>query len=914
MRVLCVAVLLLASFVAPVSARPPALSHATIGTVGRTTVVRHRVHVTAGGTLDVAGPLLVTDGGELSADAGARIVVAPGASIHVGRTAFIRLVGTVYEPVVLSCRTNDGPGCWGGVTVDGWAPINHGPATSPAARFATASGCREAGQGGPVYGGCDPNDSSGVIRYVQLRDAQDGLTLRGVGRRTVVERVQAHHSLASGATLVGGTADVRYLALTANGQFGMTWRGGWVGRAQYIVIQQDPAFAAGGMSGANGVDGGSDDATPRSAPTISNVFITVPLGAGNPYAAGPPRALILSRGTAGTLRNVLIFSSRVAVDLDDAATCSQAVSGGLTLRHVVVAGATSVGDADADPAACAPLGPSPGAEAAWLAQPVNRVTVLSGAQAVTLLRDGTDLLLPDVRARPQSVSTLTTPAVLPPNDGFFDQRSPEVNGVEASETTVIPWYSGWTIGGAIPPTPTAIVAGEVRSPLLGPLTNVLVTLAPTGLSARTNDIGRYAFVGVPGGAATLAVDDLPAGCSDVPTRDVVLPPGGTATEDVSVTCVPSPDVALAGGGRHVCGLDVNGAAWCWGDGASGQLGAGAVTGSVQPIAVTGGHAFQAVSASNDASCALDGARQLWCWGDNRSGQLGIGTTDAQRRDPTAVATIVRFKAVSVGSEHTCAISDIDDAYCWGSNVSGKLGIGTSGDTVRVPSLVLGGRKWRSISAGGAHSCGITTAGAAFCWGSNATGALGSLGVSQSLVPLAVAMPSGQTFLRLDAGESSTCAVAASSVGYCWGTNVVGQLGTGSTAPSGVPIPMAGGVPWSRIAMTAEPSFLTHACGVANSNDAYCWGLGADGQLGQPAPDLCAFLVLWGCARSPRAVPGVPPIQQIATSRFSTCALTVSGAVWCWGRNDVGQLGDGSTESRATAAVIAGAVTWPRLQP
>jgi alpha-tubulin suppressor-like RCC1 family protein len=881
-----------------------------IGTLGRTTRIAHRVHVAPGERLHIEGRVLLVDGGELSAGAGAHLVMAPGASIHVDRTAFIRLVGTVAEPVVLACRNADGPGCWSGVTVDGWAPINHGTLTSPAARFATASGCREAGAGGVVYGGCDPADSSGILRYVQIRDAQDGLILRGVGRRTTIERVQAHHSLGSGVSIVGGTVDVRYLALTVNGQFGLTWRGGWIGRGQYVVIQQDPAYAAGGILGANGVDAGPDDALPRSAPTLSNVLVTVPLTAGNPYSSAPPRAVILARGTAGTLRNVLVVSSRVGIDVDDAATCSQAVSGALTLRHAVIASVQDVGDPDADPPECTALGASPASEAGWVGQTTNQVTVLSAAQAATLLRDGADLLLPDFRARPISVPLLTGAAVLPPSDGFFDQRAPEVNGVETSEVTVIPWYSGWTVGGALPPSPTVIVNGVVSSPVVGPLPNVLVTVAPSGFSIRTDELGRYAIIGVPGGSATLSVTDLPLGCASLSPRELVLRPGGDVTEDFTTACVPAPELALAGGGRHVCGLDVTGHAWCWGDGASGQLGGGTLNGSLAPMAVIGGLTFQAIAASNDATCAIDGARAMWCWGDNRTGQLGIGVADPVRNVPSVVAGTVRFKAVSVGSEHACAISDIDDAYCWGANIGGKLGLGTSGDTVLAPSLVAGGRKWRAVSAGGAHTCGITTAGVAFCWGTNTTGALGASGVTQSSVPVAVSVPAGQSFIRLEAGESSTCAVASTGVGYCWGTNIVGQLGTGSTASSGVPIPVAGGVQWSRIAMTAEPSFLTHTCGVGTSGTGYCWGLGQDGQLGLASPDICSFLIAWGCARSPQLVPVLPPVLQMATSRASTCALTRGSGVWCWGRNDLGQLGDGTTNNRTTPAAVSGSVVWP----
>jgi alpha-tubulin suppressor-like RCC1 family protein len=885
----------------------PARTH--VGTPGHVTEITGAIDVAAGATLYLDGSIRLGAGARLHAEPGARIEAAAGTRIHVARDAFLALEGTVAQPIVLTCQGTAVPGCWDGLVVDGNAPINHGTATSTGSRFSTATGCLQSGTGSEQYGGCDATDSSGVVRYVRIENAFAGFVLRGVGSRTIVHKVQVHHSIGTGLEIVGGTVPIRYIALTINGQYGLAWRGGWTGKGQYIVVQQDPSYFAGGILGQNGFNGIGDDAVPRSNPTLYNVTVVAESFAANPYAAAPPRALALERGTAGTLRNVLLFAPRIALDLDDAATCTQAVSGALSLRNAIIAGAIDAGDPDADAATCTSLGASPGAEAGLIAQPGN--AIVTTPLSDTLLRAGRALLLPDLRARAEQLGFFAANGVQPPSDGFFLQFPAQVSGLESSDPSSIPWYSGWTVGGALPTPPPSTISGTVTSTVLGGILDARVTVTPVGATTLSTSGGAYTLSGLPGGSVVVAVSELPSGCAPVATQRIALLPGASVAVNFVATCEPSPDVALDGGGRHVCGLDRTGSAFCWGDGASGQLGRGTTASSLVPAQVSGGTTFQAITASNRATCALSVSQQAWCWGENRNGQLGIGTADTVRLSPTVLPTALRFKAIAMGSEHMCAISTDDDAYCWGSGTDGKLGTGVMQDSSRVPVLVVGGRKWRSISAGGAHSCGVTTAGVPFCWGTSVTGALGASGVSQSSAPVSVSVPAGVTFTRIVTGESSTCSVATSGIGYCWGTNVVGQLGSGSTSNSGVPIPISGGLRWREIGMTAEPSFITHTCGVTDVASVACWGRGDLGQLGQTAPQTCTFIIAWGCSRSPLLVSGVPNSIRVVTSLESSCALTTAGEVWCWGTNNNGQLGDGTTVTRTTPAIVVGGVQWPR---
>lgn len=889
----------------------PRVTTYEVGTPGRHTVLTGSTHWTAGSRVALHGTVSVASGATLEVGAGVEVEADSGSALVIERDARVAMTGTLLQPVIFRCGASEQTSaCWQGLTVDGWAPINHGPSTSPAARGTGSAGCRQFTDALGTYGGCDAADSSGVLSFVRVENAIEGLRLRGVGQKTLVEHIQVHRSLGDGLTIIGGTVDVRYVALTVNAQFGLVWRGGWTGRGQYLVIQQNPAAFAGGVRGANAVPGGVDDALPRSAPVLEHVTVLAASFAGNPYAATPVRGLVFERGTAGSIRNLYLSRAPVALDVDDESTCTQLSTGALTVSAAVIAGATSLGDPDADPAACAALGASPGAEAAYLTRAGSGVTVFtSPAVADTLLVSDASLVLPDLRPRFNASVFLT--AAVPPAGPFFEPAA-YVGGVEPARLSRgnIPWYSGWTEGGALPLPPAGIVAGRITSPLRGPLPGVRVTIQPLGVIAATPTDGRFTASGVPAGPYVVEFSNLPSGCDAIPAQDRYLAGGATDSVLVSVACVPATDVALDLGFDHSCGLDRNGFAWCWGAGGFGQLGTGTTDSSSVPVAVTGGKTFQAISAGNLTTCGLDTNRLLFCWGSNSQGQLGIGQPAVARSTvPLAVSTTLAFVNVSVGAEHSCGVAENGAGYCWGSGNDGKLGTGT---LVRqdAPAPVFGGLTWRVIAAGSSLSCGLTTDNVPYCWGSGATGGLGNPGVAQSSTPVPVSVPSGVTFATIVVGSSTACAVSTTGTGYCWGTNVVGQTGTGTVNVVNSPTLVSGSVGWSSFGMSGEPVFLNHACGAATNGTAYCWGLGDVGQLGLTAPQVCFFLSNRPCATTPQAVPGLPSVIRVAVGAAHSCALTTTAAVYCWGRGTAGQLGDGTRVTRTAPALVSGTVQWP----
>lgn len=266
---------------------------------------------------------------------------------------------------------------------------------------------------------------------------------------------------------------------------------------------------------------------------------------------------------------------------------------------------------------------------------------------------------------------------------------------------------------------------------------------------------------------------------------------------------------------HTCGLSA-GAAWCWGFGVGGQLGDGARENSVVPRAVSGGRLFTQLASGSAASCGLATLGQAFCWGSASGWQLSGASV------PVAVAGGLSVASLGIGGTHACALSTAGDVYCWGNNWFGQLGIdetGADGGLLQSqsPVLVHGGLKFDAVAVGGAYACALTSAGAAYCWG--------WLGTTSASSPTRV--PGDIVFTSLTAGYLHACGVAASGAAYCWGSNMVGQLGDGTTQDRDPPQPVGG-----NLAFTALSAGGSHTCGITSDRSTYCWGSDYWGQLGR----------------------------------------------------------------------------------
>src|SRR5690606_30884885 len=168
-------------------------------------------------------------------------------------------------------------------------------------------------------------------------------------------------------------------------------------------------------------------------------------------------------------------------------------------------------------------------------------------------------------------------------------------------------------------------------------------------------------------------------------------------------------------------------------------------------------------------------------GYNGNGQLGNGTTE-NAVVPTPVTGGLKFKHISAGRFHTCGITTAGKAYCWGSQSLGRLGNGETGrGYVSEPTPVAGGHTFAYISAGSTHTCALTPEGKAYCWGGNSFGRLGIGKSDNKPIPVPAEVAGGHSFRKIDAGRLHTCAISVEGNAYCWGSQARGKIGNGQTA-------------------------------------------------------------------------------------------------------------------------------------
>jgi alpha-tubulin suppressor-like RCC1 family protein len=409
--------------------------------------------------------------------------------------------------------------------------------------------------------------------------------------------------------------------------------------------------------------------------------------------------------------------------------------------------------------------------------------------------------------------------------------------------------------------------------------------------------------------------DEPTAVSQVPTGL----PAAAALEFVQVSA----------GGDHSCGVTVAHEAYCWGSNDAGELGIGTTSGpefcnglacSRRPVLVAGGLAFRRVSASGRFhSCGVTTDDVAYCWGTNAFGQLGDGT-QVDSPAPVAVGGGLEFRDVIAGILHSCGVSTQNTAYCWGHNQAGELGHGDVGGASQ-PVRVARGLAFRLLSAGEQLTCGLTTEGAAYCWGENTVGQLG-IGTTDgpeecftgdglypcSTTPARVIR--GLRFAQLSVGNAHVCGVTTEHLAYCWGWNSGGQLGQRTSSDSDAclagltcsarPIRVSGGLSFAQV-----DGGTTHTCGLTTTGEAYCWGTNLLGELGTGSPlELERCPLARSCSIRPLAVLGGFTYRSLQAGGGHSCAATERGVAYCWGRNDQGQVGDGSIDRRRRPRRVA----------
>lgn len=289
--------------------------------------------------------------------------------------------------------------------------------------------------------------------------------------------------------------------------------------------------------------------------------------------------------------------------------------------------------------------------------------------------------------------------------------------------------------------------------------------------------------------------------------------------------VAMPLNAVSAGSAHSCAIDQTGAAWCWGREANGRLGrGGAPSNPAIPQVVSSSAQFAEVAAGGAHTCGLNTSGTAICWGAGSSGQLGDGV-GMDRSTPAGVAGDVHWLVISTGAVHTCAVATDQSAWCWGGNSSSQVGDNTSADAI-FPTSIGSGQTFTTISAGGSHSCAVVTGGAAQCWGANTRSQTGT-GLPDSLVLVPTTVAGSLTFRTISAGGQHSCGISTDSLAYCWGANTSGQLGDSSQIDRPTPVLVRGGLRFTELHAGAA-----FTCGLTDGLVLYCWGDGTQGQLGR----------------------------------------------------------------------------------
>jgi len=492
-------------------------------------------------------------------------------------------------------------------------------------------------------------------------------------------------------------------------------------------------------------------------------------------------------------------------------------------------------------------------------------------------------------------------------------------GTTAGAQTVVatspglPAVTFTALGAADAPTAIAIVSGnnQVASPGVA-----------LGQPLRVRLTDRFGN-GVPGVPVTFSVgaaDGSISPPSSLTNADGIAqgtwtlgPAGGlklagAAAGALSVTFTAGSTVSYASigvGGRHTCAVSTDNVLYCWGYNGDGQLGLGAgASGSgpvyavPQPSAVTGALSFLEVNSGSFHTCAWTLSFNPYCWGKNVDGRVGNGSL-AQVNAPAHLSGANVFRRISGGGTHSCGITLADRVLCWGFARDGQVGAGVpAADVVSSPAEVSGDLRWGQVSAGELHSCGITNNGETYCWGVNLRGQIGDAGTADRFVPTVVA--GGHSFVRVTAGGDHSCALENDGTAWCWGSNTFGQLGDGSVADATVPTLVAGGLTFESIS-----AGLNYTCGVLGSptlpgadpvgGAVYCWGRNQAGQLGDGS-------------QLQRTVP--TPIANglaflsVSTGDQTSCGITGNNLAFCWGDNQYGQIGDGTTIRRLVPTKVA----------
>jgi len=364
--------------------------------------------------------------------------------------------------------------------------------------------------------------------------------------------------------------------------------------------------------------------------------------------------------------------------------------------------------------------------------------------------------------------------------------------------------------------------------------------------------------------------------------------------DTNETAPTNPNAAMSGlltvGDLNACYVLSTTNVKCWGYNDKGVVGDGTFDNATTPKDVVGLTGVASLSAGQGI-CAVTTTGGLKCWGV--AGVNGTMNDSSTATDFPGLSSGVA--SVSVGGTTACAVLTSGALNCWGSNFHGQLGNGTTTDSmtpVQVSGLTSG---IASVSIGEFHTCALTTSGGVQCWGKNASGQMGNGQYDQATIYQVPTQVTGLTsgVVAITAGMEFNCALLATGAVQCWGRGDNGQLGNGTTTSSNVPVQVTG-LTSGVVAISAGDSYV---CALMDSGALKCWGRNLSGQLGDGTTTDSSI---------PVDVIGLDaPAKAVAAGGGQTCVLIEVNDVRCVGANYYGGLGNGTEDNSSTYGKVIG---------
>ena len=459
-------------------------------------------------------------------------------------------------------------------------------------------------------------------------------------------------------------------------------------------------------------------------------------------------------------------------------------------------------------------------------------------------------------------------------------------------TTITPANTGGTVTSwAITPSlPTGLSFGSTNGSIWGVPENV------------TNDVTYTIYANNSGGSAsaTLTLNMnwtlTPSVAGVSITRNSSI--GTDITWEWDYDPLEASNLTMFATWRNTCAIRDDGDLYCWGRNGNGQLGIGSMgssTWKTRPTRTNSlGSDAVSVSMGEQHTCAVLDTGVLKCWGRNNHGQVGAGPGGDEDTPQTInVGSGRTVTSVYLGYHHTCAILDDQSVKCWGRNQDGELGVGSTTSSFNTPQSIasLGTNRYAvSLALGQGFTCALLDDGSIKCWGQDNLGQRGDGGGYGSDIrsppSSAISLPTGRTAKQISAGEFHVCALLDDDSVVCWGNNAEGQLGDGTTSHRTAPVNVSSFGSGHTVSYVSAG--YDHVCALLTDGGVRCWGSNNNGQLGDGSS-------------TDRSTPPSSDVNLgsgytaigISSGGGHTCAMLHDGDMKCWGARGSGQVGDNS---------------------